>query len=81
MEFKCFPLLSNESKKLMQRRKHKVGKRTGKTYHYQPQQRLIERLAFELKMSPGEVRRQIANERLDLLRQIYGQNQITEKDI
>lgn len=80
MELKCFPLLGNESKKLMKKRRCKFGKKWGLTYHYQPQTRLINRLATELKMSPQDVRRQIAEERLYLLREIYG-NTITSKDI
>ncbi|ARV60605.1 hypothetical protein BZZ01_20045 [Nostocales cyanobacterium HT-58-2] len=72
MELKAFPLLDTRCKRLMLRRKHRVGKRGRQTYHYRPQQRLINRLAAQLQMPPQAVRQQIAQERLYLLRQMYG---------
>ncbi|WP_414587409.1 hypothetical protein [Scytonema sp. PCC 10023] len=72
MKLKVFPLLGTPCKRLIMRRKHPLGKRSGQTYHYRPQTRLINRLAQELEMSPQSVRQQIAQERLYLLRQYYG---------
>lgn len=81
MELKCFPLLCNRTQARIQRRRYPVGKKSGRRYHYRPTKRLIARLAVELKMSSNEVQRQIAMERLYLLRQIYGQNEIGLQDI
>lgn len=72
MELKVFPLLGTGCKRLMMRRNHPLGKRSGRTYHYRPQTRLINRLAQELGISPQAVRQRIAEERLYLLRQYYG---------
>lgn len=81
MELKCFPLMGTLTKAQMQRRNCKPGRNSFKRYNYVPQQRLIERLSQELKMPQDEVRKQIFRERLYLLREIYGQNEITEADV
>ncbi|AKG21491.1 hypothetical protein IJ00_09540 [Calothrix sp. 336/3] len=81
MEIKCFPLLGTLCKRLMLKRKssRQYGKK--RKYHYRPQKRLINRLANELKMSPQDVERQIFRERLHLLRELYGQENISEADV
>jgi hypothetical protein len=80
MQLKVFPLLDTRCKRLMQRRKCRGRRRRGQTYHYNPQTRLINRLASQLRMPPDQVRQQIAKERLYLLQQIYGL-EITKKDV
>lgn len=81
MDLKCYPLLCTRTKARIRRRRHKLGKRAGKTYHYFPQERLVQRLAKHLKMQPTEVREQIFKERLYLLRDLYGETEITEADV
>ncbi len=81
MELKCFPLMGTPCKRLMQRRNYRIGKKAGQRYRYRPQQRHINRLARELNMNPDDVRKQIASERLYLLRQIYGETEITPADV
>lgn len=81
MDFKIFPLLSTRSKRSITRRYNveRSGKRT--PHHYTPKKILIDRLSEQLRMNPNEVRKQIAEERLFLLREIYGENEISLKDV
>lgn len=81
MELICYSLLSTCSKRAVTRKSPRRGRNRGKTYHYHPRQMLIQRLASELKMSESDVLRQIAIERLFLLRQIYGEDNISLADI
>lgn len=81
MELKCFPLLRPKTKVLIQRKNCKPGKTPGKPYHYFPQERLVQRLAKQLNMSSEAVREQIFKERLYLLRQKFGESEITEADV
>jgi hypothetical protein len=81
MELICYPLLSTRSKRAIIRRKQRRGHNSGKTYHYRPRQTLVKRLEAELNMSQSTVLRQIALERLFLLRQMYGEDEISPKDV
>lgn len=81
MQLICYPRLSTCSKRAIIRRKARRGRNRGKTYHYRPRRMLIDRLQAELNMSQSAVLRQIAQERLFLLRQIYGENEISPADV
>lgn len=81
MELICYPRLSTRSKRAIIRRKARRGRNRGKTYHYRPRQTLVKRLEAELNMSQSAVLQQIALERLFLLRQIYGESEISAKDV
>jgi hypothetical protein len=50
-------------------------------YHYVPQYRLIKRLMEELGYTEGQVRQQLFNERLYLLREDWGVNAISTGDV
>lgn len=81
MELKCFPLLCNRTKQTIQRKNCKPGRRTFQPFHYFPQERLVQRLAAQLNMSPQAVREQLFQERLYLLKQKFGETEITEADV
>jgi hypothetical protein len=81
MDFVCYPRLSTRSKRAIIRRNARRGRNRGKTYHYHPRRMLILRLSAELNLPESAVLRQIAQERLFLLRQIYGENQISPADV
>lgn len=65
----------------MRRRRKSRGKGRGKAYHYVPQYRLIIRLMEQTGLSEIAVRKQIRDERLWLLQQDYGANEITTADV
>ncbi|MBW4644762.1 MAG: hypothetical protein KME23_17665 [Goleter apudmare HA4340-LM2] len=81
MELICYPLLSTPSKRAMRRRWR--SKRFGlkRPYRYVPQYRLIKRLMAETGFSEVQVRRQIYNERLFLLKEDWGHSEITASDV
>lgn len=76
MSFLFYPSLSTRSRRAITR---KTGK-FGIPYHYVPRHDLVERLADQHGMTYEAVREQLARERLELLRKIYGAS-ISEKDI
>lgn len=80
MELQIFYLVCTRTKRLLQRRYKPGGKGGKRKYHYVPQIRLVRRLASELKISESQVRRKIAEERLYLLRQLYG-DEISISDV
>lgn len=81
MELICFDRMSGHSKNCMMRRWNKKARTIKQAYHYRPRATLVYNLAFELGMSEEAVIKQIRNERLWLLRDIYGQDVITRADI
>lgn len=66
MELICYPLLSRESKLAISRKK----KSWGHNYHYNPQNRLVMRLAKQLNKTPEQIREQLQKEREFILK--YG---------
>lgn len=81
MELICYPLLSTPSKRAMRRRWRKKRHGIKQPYHYVPQYRLILRLMEELRFTEGQVRQQIYDERLYLLKEDWGQSAITVADV
>ena len=81
MDMICYSLMGTKSKRRMTKRYNKGRWGKGRTYRYRPQRRLIQRLAYELGWTESQVREQIAKERLYLLREMYGTNEISEGDI
>lgn len=81
MQLLCYPLLGTKTRRLMRRRWR--SKRWGlrQPYRYRPQYRLILRLMSETGMSEQAVRQQIYKERLFLLRQDWGEDQISAADV
>lgn len=73
--------MSTRSKRLMVKKSVKGRSKDYNPYHYHPRQALVIRLALELKMTPNAVREQIAEERLYLLKQIYGEDKITRANV
>lgn len=67
MDLIVYPLLCPESKKAMIRSKRKYGPKWGHPYYYEPNGRLLNRLAVKLRMTPTEVRERIMKEREYLL--------------
>lgn len=72
MDLICYPLMSTSTKKRMRRRFRFTPHKLNRTYHYTPGTSLVTRLANELRMSEAAIRKQIAEERLYLLRDVYG---------
>lgn len=72
MYTRCYFLMGTPSQRLMLKRYK--GKRGGIRlfYKYRPRRGLIQRLAFELNSSETAIREEIKNERLYLLRSLYG---------
>lgn len=66
MELVLFPKLSRESQVLMKKTKHNYGR----TYYYEPNGRLLKRLAVETGMSLSEVRERLIKEREYLIKQL-----------
>ena len=81
MELLCFPLMSKASRTLMEKRYRFGGGKYNREYRYRPQYRLIQRLSRALNISESQVREQIYKERLYLLREKYGYDQITPGSI
>ncbi|MDB9375755.1 hypothetical protein [Nodularia sphaerocarpa] len=65
----------------MTRRNRKRGKQRGQRYNYRPRRKLIYNLAVELGLTERAVLERIREERLFLLQEIYGTDQITAVDI
>ncbi|MBD2303770.1 hypothetical protein [Nostoc sp. FACHB-190] len=65
----------------MRRRWRKKRYGIKQPYHYVPQYRLIKRLMQELGYTDVQVRQQIFDERLWLLREDWGENAITKADV
>lgn len=81
MELICYPLLSTTSKRTMRRRWRKKQYGAKRPYHYVPQYRLIKRLMQELGYTEAQIRQQIYEERLYLLREDWGETVITPADV
>lgn len=65
----------------MRRRWRKKRYGVKQSYHYVPQYRLIKRLMEELGYTEVQVRKQIYDERLYLLREDWGINAISAADV
>ncbi|WP_089129135.1 hypothetical protein [Tolypothrix sp. NIES-4075] len=65
----------------MVKRVRAKGRKTTNAYHYTPTPRLVSRLAFELKMTEKLVRKQILEERLYLLKEVWNDPTITAADV
>lgn len=72
MELKVYPRLSTECKRLMHRLVWGPSKKPGQPYYYEPQRRLLRRLASELNITEAAARKQLLEERKYLLEQAYG---------
>lgn len=81
MDLIVYPLLGTKCKRLMKRRWRTKRWGLRQPYRYRPQYRLILRLMEELKLPEQVIRRQILEERLFLLREIYGADQIGLGDV
>ena len=81
MELICYPLLSTTSQRTMRRRWRRKRYGVKQSYHYVPQYRLIKRLMNELGYTEAQVRQQIYNERLYLLREDWGSSAISPADV
>lgn len=81
MELIIYPLLCTTSKRTMRKRWRKRNFGIEQPYHYVPQYRLIQRLMQELGYTEVQVRQQIFDERLWLLREDWGENVITKADV
>ncbi len=80
MNLKIFPLLSTSTKRRIQKITKRRGFGSKRKYHYVPSRKLVTRLANELRISESQVRKQIAEERLYLLQQLYG-DEISLSDV
>lgn len=81
MDIICYMLMDTRTKRRMMKRFVRGRNGRNRTYHYRPQYRLILRLMQELGLSEAQVRKQIYQERLYLLREEWGASEIGEGEI